>query len=228
MDRLVILLTAAHLLIMAPKDILNNTALPQISRRFLHNMPRLLPLMGPQITFHKDPFNIRLNGICPTGTDLKSLALTALLRKVVLFSMNRLKMSHIMRIRTLSNNTAAMALKVHMEMVSKQTCPTPMVLLHSLRMVMHLLVKILAISVRAGHTAMDLAHLILHSKMVPRIPLNLALRRTPIPQLKALLRLKTKVTPFNSLSVGTAPNRLGAIPPIAMEQIVQESPAILL
>lgn len=123
---------------------------------------------------------------------------------------------------------ATMVLKLRVEMALKQLYLIPTVLTHNLHMATSRRVKILAILVRADHTAMDLAHLNLLSKMVPRIPLNLALRRTLIFQLKALVRLKRRIMPYNSLSVGIAAIMAVVIRPIAMDQIVQESPAILL
>lgn len=227
MDRLEIHHTAAQLLIMAPKDILSSTAHRQITSRVLHNMASLQHHMPHQMVSPKGLLNMHRNAILPSEMDPQSLARTAVLNKVALFSMDLLKMSPIMGTRTLSNNMVAMALKVLMEMVRKRMHLIPTVLLFSLPMVTFLHVRILAMSVRADRTATGLAQLNLSSKTVLRILLNQLPRVIPINHLQDSVCLKMKIDRHSSRSVGTAANRAVLIRPTVMEQIVLQNQAIV-
>ena len=227
MDRLEIHHTAAQLLTITLKDILSSTAYQQITSRVLHNMASLQLHMPHRIVSPKGLLNMYHNAILRLEMDRQSLARIAVLNKVVLFSMDLLKMFPIIRTRTLPNNMVAMALKVIMKMFRKRMHLIPMVLLFSLPMVTFLHVRILVTSVHADRTAMDLAQLNLSNKTVLRILLNQLSRVIPINHLQDFVRLKMKINRHSSRSVGTAANRLVLIRPTVMEQIVLQNQAIV-
>jgi hypothetical protein len=223
----------AHLLIMLHSHTLNNTVHQQIFSKGLHNMPSPLRRMAHLAIFLKGPLNTHRNEPLLSVMDLQSLAPTAVLRRPVPFNMALLKTSHTMHTQILSSNTVTMALrvlKVLMQMARIRIHLIPTVLLFSLRMVTFLLVKILAMSVRGGHTATDPARLNISSKMRPKTRPRPLLRMTLTNLLKASVGLKTKINKKifhpNSRIGGTAARQGVPIQSIVMEQIVPRTEAL--